>query len=81
MENKTTTIEYKDRFFEIDTLAQTRVVAFKNGKPVYGDYTQWNIREDGQLKGFVFEADLVLDAIHRMVDFPNEAEAINCRFD
>jgi len=72
---------YKDRTFTIDTEDQTRVVAFENGKPVYGDYTQFNIREDGQLKGFVFEHDAVPEAIRQMVDFPNQAEAIHSRFD
>ena len=75
------TTTYKTRTFDIDTENLTRVVAFENGKPVYGDYTQFNIRENGQLVGFVFEKDLVQDAIRRMVDFPNEAKAINCRFD
>ena len=75
------TTTYKTRTFTIDTENLTRVVAFENGKPVYGDYTQFNIRENGQRVGFVFEEDLVQDAIRRMVDFPNEAEAVHCRFD
>ena len=79
MTNFTTT--YKNRQFDIDTQVDRRVVAFENGKPVYGENTQFNIRENGQLVSFVFQEDLVQDAIRQMVDFPNQAEAINCRFD
>lgn len=75
------TITYKTRQFDINTETQTRVVAFENGDPVYGTNTQFNIRENGQLVGFVFDKVDVETAIQRMVDFPNENEVINCRFD
>ena len=75
------TTTYKDQTFTVDTTEDTRVVAFENGNPVYGTTTQFNIRKGDQLVGFVFNQDDVETAIRRMVDFPNEAEAINCRFD
>ena len=85
MKNKATTmnyfITYKDQRFEVDTTEDTRVTAFENGKPVYTTTTQFNIRKDGQLVGFVFDQTEVPTAVAQMVDFPNQAEAINCRFD
>ena len=75
------TVTYNDRKFDIDTRIDRRVVAFENGKPIYGEKTQYNIRENDVLVGFVFEANRIHEAVRRMVDFPNEAEAINCRFD
>ena len=74
-------ITYKDQRFDVDTTEDTRVVAFEDGKPVYGTTTQFNIRQDGQLVGFVFDQTEVPTAIARMVDFPNEAEAVHSRFD
>ncbi len=75
------TTTYKDQTFTVDTTEDTRVVAFENGKPVYDTQTQFNIRKGDQLVGFVFDQDDVDAAIQRMVDFPNEAEAVHCRFD
>ena len=72
---------YKDRTFTIDTEEQTRVVAFENGKPVYGDYTQFNIRENGKLLSFVFDQEMIPQVIYEMVEFPKMDKAIHSRYD
>ena len=72
---------YKDRTFTITDETQTRVTAFKNGKPVYEDYTQWNIFEDGKLLSFVFDQEMIPQVIYEMVEFPRMAEAVHSRYD
>ena len=45
------------------------------------EYTQYNILRDGQLVGFVFDADDINTAIDTMERFPNQNDAIRSRFD
>ena len=45
------------------------------------EYTQYNILRDGNLVGFVFDADDINTAIETMEKYPDAANTIHSRFD
>ena len=53
-----------------------------DGTPMHPvEYTQYNILRDGQLVGFVFDAEDINTAIEAMEKYPRAAETMHSRFD
>lgn len=79
--NMTYNVTYENHPFRVEVKDRTRTVAFENGKPIIGSYQQFSIYEDDRLISFTHEASYVFTVIRELVDFPNQSELINSRWD
>ena len=68
-----TTYTTKTATYTITTQTDRRVVGFENGKPIWNEYTQYNILRDGKMVRFCFnEAD-----IPEMIDIEENGHGID----